>query len=303
MIYLVNTNTIANELNNASSIAMKQTQEKMKEKVSAKLDRKEIDPFDGLTYEKYYEKCFYEAVKNKDIYKISTEASSSTGVIHTLIKVPQYKLIPEKELLNIVNVEGEDLDDIDSHYFYEETIKEKNVIETRKWDDLLPKTLYTWKFDEETTIPGYRIEIYAINYATGNAKTKIGPYIELRCTDADDKTTLIDSGEAGALKSTVLSSNKECSCKIVDVVLPKGVTLGDYYVKTDTLVSPKTTYIYTLKTELKEKEGYELSKECDIYHRYINDINVLKPSSIWMQDKNYNKVLKEYLNKLNEKTN
>ena len=117
-IYLINTNIIANELNDCSALAMKQTQNIMQEIVKKRLDREDINLF-GKEYGEYYVESFNDLVLDPTLYDLKVESDYAKGIIYVEIDVPKYKLIPIKKLVNIINVEGEGLDDIEAHYYEE----------------------------------------------------------------------------------------------------------------------------------------------------------------------------------------
>lgn len=296
-IYLINTNIIANELNDASALAMINTQDKMKQVVVSRLDREEKDLFSGTTYKDYYIDCFKELVEDETKYDINVEADYSKGIIYALIETPNYKLVPTKRLINIINVEGENLEDIESHYYEEVKIEELNKISKTRWMGVEARTLETWKFDEEVKVLKADIELYGIESRSSNPNTIIGPAVELRCIDEDGKTTVIDEDEGGYHQSSFLESEECYECKLVDLVVTKDIDPSKYGLKTDAIYSYKNCGIYIEKTSIVEKEDYKLSEDVEIYSRYISDINSLKDNSIWLQDNNYTEVLKEYIKK------
>lgn len=296
-IYLMNTNDIANELNDASALAMLQTQNVMKKVVVSRLDREEKNLFSNATYEEYYEKCFKDAVIDPSLYKLDVIGDYSKGVLFVEINTPNYRLIPKKKLLNIVNVEGEELNDIESHYYEEVVVKQLDKLSKTRWQGIKAKTLETWNFDEPTKILGADIEIYSIEYKSGNYNTRLGPSIEFVCEDKDGKVVTIDEDEGGYCESSYIDFDECIECKMAELIMTKDINLSDYGLKTDTIVAAKGGGIYLEKIELKEKEDYKLSKDCHIYSRYIDDIEKLNESSIWLQDENYTNTLKEFINK------
>lgn len=296
-IYLINTNIIANELNDCSALAMKQTQNVMQEIVKKRLDREEVNLF-KKEYGNYYVDSFNDLVLDSSLYDIKVKSDYTKGIIYVEIDVPKYKLIPIKKLVNIINVEGEELDDIEAHYYEEVSEKNKDKIANSNLGNLKAKTLYSWEYDELTNILGYNLEIYAVEYKTGKTETIIGPKLELRCYDDQNKMTLMDEGEGGKYKKTLLSSDECYKCKLVDLVMTEDVELGIYFNKTDTIAAGRNSFIYKEEISIKEKEDYYLSKECNIYQRYIDDIKRLNDKSIWLQDENYKNVLIDYTGKL-----
>lgn len=297
-IYLINTNIIANELNDCSALAIKQTQNIMQEIVKKRLDREETNLFVDKEYGEYFVENFSDLVLDSSLYDIRVDSDYNKGVIFVEIDVPKYKLIPKKKLVNIINVEGEELDDIESHYYEEVSEKVKEKFKSTKLSGLYATTLYTWQFDKLTKVLGYDLEIFAVEYKTYKDETIIGPEIELRCYNEDDEMILMDKGEGGRFKKTLLKSDDCYECKLVELVMTKDVDLEGYSYKTDTVVANRNSCIYVEEINIKEKEDYYLSEECKIYQRYIDDIKRLNEKSIWLQDKNYESVLIDFTGKL-----
>lgn len=297
-IYLINTNIIANELNDCSALAIKQTQNIMQEIVKKRLDREEVNLFADKGYSDFFVESFNDLVLDSSLYDIRVDSDYNKGIIFVEIDVPKYKLIPKKKLVNIINVEGEGLDDIESHYYEEVSEKVKEKFNSTRLSGLYATTLYTWEFDKPTKVLGYDLEIFAVEYKTYKDETIIGPEIELRCYNEDDEMTLMDKKEGGRFNKTILESDECYECKLVELVMTKDVVVKDYSYKTDTVVTNRNSCIYVEKVSMKEKEDYYLSEECKIYQRYIDDIKRLNEKSIWLQDKNYESVLIDFTGKL-----
>lgn len=113
LMKLSNIVTIENELNNASALAMENTQRIMKDIVIDRefdVDKNRNTYFidengKNLTYEKYYINSFLDNVKDRKIYDINVNANEDYGIIYVEIKNTYSKLIPTKKLLNIIEIE------------------------------------------------------------------------------------------------------------------------------------------------------------------------------------------------------
>ena len=301
IIYLINTNVIINELNNCSALAMKQTQELMKKKIVDQLDKKQSYIFSDISYEDYYKKCFNEAVVDSNVYNLYVEGDADKGIIYVKIRVPRYKFIPEKRLLHIIDVKGEGLDNIDSLYYEEQTriVKTKIAMTSQNFN---PQILKSWnaESDKPRVFTGFNLIIYASNGLSTDPRSIIGPLVEVRCIDMNDEVNILAREEGGEFNQTRLSSNERCSCKLLEIVLPEGINLNEYSIRTDTINIYRTSYISEEVTTLVEKQDYLLSEHVNVDMRYIDDKNKLSNDSIWLQDVLYTNTLNYFISKLYE---
>ena len=107
----------------------------------------------------------------------------------------------------------------------------------------------------------------------------------------------MDEDEGGDLVSSHLKSDDCFECKLVKLEMPKEVIVNDYFYRPDTIMAKRNSYIYREDSYLKEKEDYHLSDDVNIYHRYLDSIDRLNESSIWLQDNHYKEVLESYIRK------
>lgn len=298
LIYLTNTSIIINELNDCSALAMRQTQEVMKQIIISDLDRNRIDLFKDIGYEDYYKKCFLEAVINPDLYELSVEGDDSKGILHVIIDVPKYKMIPQKELLHIIDVEGDGLDDLEALY-YETTVSNKKTRVADSWNSFEPKVLLSLSSGDNSTrkYTGYSFTVDARN-STGDSRSIIGPYIELNCYKENGEKTLLQNAKGGENKESIIESDETCECSLLELSSPRGIDQSEFNIKTNVLELVRGSYYSEEVTTKVFKKDFKLSTVVDISMRYINDINRLSTKSIWLQDLNYLKVLEEYIGKL-----
>lgn len=304
LIYFINTNIVINELNNVSALAMRQTQELMKEKIITELDQKTSDIFTSISYEGYYKKCFLDAVTNKDIYDLYVEADVTKGIIYVRIKVPKYRLIPEKRLLHIIDVKGDGLDDIESLYYEKSSkvVKTKIAMSSQIFKPQVLKA-FNSENNEPRVFTGFNLTVYATNGTSTDLRSMIGPLVEVRCIDENDKEHILARAEGGEFQQTKLSSNERCSCKLLEIALPEGVILNKYSIRTDNIIVYRTSYINEEIETLVKKQDFQLSKHVDVDLRYIDDKEKLTSNSIWLQDITYTNTLNYFLSKLHEKIN
>lgn len=304
LIYFINTNIVINELNNVSALAMRQTQKLMKEKIITELDQKTSDIFTSISYEDYYKKCFLDAVTNKDIYDLYVEADVTKGIIYVRIKVPKYRLIPEKRLLHIIDVKGDGLDDIESLYYEKSSkvVKTKIAMSSQIFKPQVLKA-FSSENNEPRVFTGFNLTVYATNGTSTDLRSMIGPLVEVRCIDENDKEHILARAEGGEFQQTKLSSNERCSCKLLEIALPEGVILNKYSIRTDNIIVYRTSYINEEIETLVKKQDFQLSKHVDVDLRYIDDKEKLISNSIWLQDITYTNTLNYFLNKLHEKIN
>lgn len=298
LIYLANTSIIINELNECSSLAMKQTQSKMKEFIIATINETSSISFN---YEDYYLKCFNDTVKDPSIYEVNISCDETKGIIYVEIDVPSYHLIPSKRLLNIVDLVGEGLDDIDGLKTEKTTksVKNKLGLSDSKLTSHVLKS-YPTSYDGKIRTYNYSLNIFA---TYGSSSTALaGPAIEIRCTDKDDKVNIIDSGEGGK-SATVLKGSETCDCKLFEIVLAKDFNKAKYDTRIDKLVSDRNSVVTEVTTTITKKANFNIEDYANISTRYINDINSLDMKSIWLINNDYRSVLIKYLEVLNEKIN
>lgn len=298
MINFANTNVIINELNESSSLAMKQTQSLMMKQVIDHLDLKDTNLFSKISYENYYKKCFEENVIDSSIYEIYVEADANKGIIFVEIDVPSYRLIPTKKLLHLIDVKGDGLDDIDSLYYDEKKITGSYALS--KPDPIFTvHTIESWPAIPDGIVHTFTkmtIDIYA---AEGSSTSKIGgPLIEMRCTDEKGKKTTIASAEGGNKQHSKISYSQPCNCTLLELVLARAIKSDDYSYKMTTLNTTRTSLVKEETITKVRKEGFLLSNVVDVEMRYLDDINKLSTKSIWLQDNNYQNTLENYLEKL-----
>lgn len=300
ILYLTNTNTIINELNDASSLAMKQTQNKMMDKIIKEYDFVDNNIFSDIDYDDYYKKCFFDTVNDKDLYEVNVEADVNKGIIYAEISVPAYRLIPIKRLLNIVDISGENLKDIDS-YRYEISNTITKVKPTLQEKDFSARAIFSHPENPDGEIrnySNYKFVVYASNGNSTAASTIAGPLVEVRCTDKDDKVTVIQSAEGGALSNTTLTNKSNCDCKLFEVVVPEGVVASRYPIRLDTLNMSYQSTVTVKENIKKPKADFNVLDYLDIKTRYIDDLDKLDTTSIWLNDNSYKETLIEYIGKL-----
>lgn len=300
IIYLTNTCTIINELNEASSLAMKQTQNIMADKIIKDYDSIGNDIFKDINYENYYRKCFEDTVIDKDIYDLSIETDENKGMIYVEIDTPNYKLIPTKKLLNIVDIYGDELNNIDS-YRYETSSKTTKYKPGKSEKDFTPRTIYSLPLEVDgnvRTYSNYKFVIFASNGNSTVASSIAGPHVVIRCTDKDDNVNVIQEAEAGAMKMTTLTYKGSCDCKLFEVVLPEGVDTSKYPIKLDTLNINFQSTITEIADIKVLKADFHILDYVNIENRYINDLSKLNNNSIWIQNDEYKNKIEYYIEKL-----
>lgn len=297
-LYLLNTNVIINELNECSSLSMNQVQEYMESIIKDRLDNKTVN-FSDDDYKSLYINYFNNAVQDGNKYTVNVDADSNKGIIYTNIKVNNYPLIPNKELLNIIDVEGDGLNDIES-LKYEITKKNtKKTIPTKVFNVVTPQALCRFDFGAVETVTSYSIEIFACNTKEDSPVVYYGPAIELRCIKEDESYTVLDSiGEGTDYSKTKLSGTCEESCRYVEVVLNSKIKQSGMYAKNNGVKAERTSNVTYEKITKKAKTDFALSNYVDITNKYINSFNRLKANSLWLIDNNYRAELEEYIRKL-----
>ena len=108
LIDLINMNVITNEMNNASNIAVAQTQKYIK---NIKIDQLEGDTSIYISnddYRNYFIERYKEQVKDYSIYDFSkTEADYYHGLLYVEISCNKYPKVRKKKLINIIEIDGD----------------------------------------------------------------------------------------------------------------------------------------------------------------------------------------------------
>lgn len=299
LIYLVNTNAIINELNDVSSLAMNQTQSYMKTIVAKRLDGISV-LFSDEDYSNLFINNFSTQVLDSTIYTIKTETNAEKGIIYAEIGINAYPLIPTKKLVNIINIEGEGLDDLESLGYTITTKNTKKTIGTKLSDGLKARTINTWDLASTTNVTKYGIvNLIACNTKEDNPVIYYGPSAELRCVKEDGSYSVIDSF-VGGINTNKTNFQGDCneSCRYVELVLTENINNTGSFSKVNGIKVDRTSYITYTTTTKKKISGYIVSEHVDITSRYIDKIERLTGQSIWLQNKEYTQVLEEYLRRI-----
>lgn len=296
VIYLVNTNIIINELNECSSLAMKQTQIAIENSIKDKLDLIDNNDFDDDKYEEYYKHCFLSAVNDDSLYLLDIDCDADKGIMYVKIDVPSYKYVPTKELLSFIDIKGEGLDDLESLQYdvNSKVTKIKATGGIRGTKAGIVKSLPD-NPDGKMRAYEYNVNIAATESARPTTSNSAGPYIEIRCTDEDDNVNVINSGRGGDKAFTNLKSEEKCYCKLFEIVMPNDIKDKEFTVQINSVTLERTSTISEYLESKVKKTDLHLSEDVDIDYRYIDDINSLDSNSIWLQNKEYKNELERYL--------
>lgn len=321
LIYLINISIIINELNNVSVISINQTQK-------AHIN----NPFKtNDEYKNYFIDAFKNSVKDENIYDIEVETDKDKGLIYTSINCNKYMFVKTKKLLNIIEKRRGYYKPIeysawqntipDSEYVKIDYsgVNKLNITSNSKWNSYLksktfPQELYYYEFDEAVKLKDYNIKIYAyISTAKDITSSYWYPGISLEVQDENGNWIIVDSKTHNNYNGTqLLKGTSDLKVKAIRLILNSLNINNGYETKINKLASkssyinyygPRYAYVTKWSEELYEdyKEG-EIVKEgyYDIASRYIGNIDTLKSNSIWLINKEYLNILKEYIKKYEE---
>lgn len=300
LIYSENTSVIINELNECSSLAMKQTQEKMKDVIINRLNRKTDIFFDNIAYENYYKACFNETVNDYSTYELDINCDSSKGIILVKINVPKYKLVQTKKLLNIVDIKGEGITDYESLFYEYNEVNNKNKA-GKTTTNFTKQVLGSWPKIEDGNLhkfKSYEFIVYATNGSAQDDRSIVGPEITVSCIDDNDNIHILDKKKGGNFNKTIIKRNEECNCKLLKLELSKDFVPSEYSIKTNNLVVDRNSNVVETMLKKTEKTKSDIASDFKIEYFYINNVNKITDDSIWKNDNNYQIVLKEYIDLL-----
>lgn len=107
LIYLININIMANEMNNASKIAIESSQNILKSKridSYLNLEPEEYPIYDDKSYKDYFISSFNGLVANKDLYSLDVYTDYDKGLLAVYVHNNYSSFIKDKKLINIIEV-------------------------------------------------------------------------------------------------------------------------------------------------------------------------------------------------------
>lgn len=248
LVGLINMNIITNELNNASSIAVGQTQKYIKE---LKIDEFENNVNNAMTneeYRNYFIERFNENVKKPNYYDLTdVEADYNHGLLYVSIKCKQYPKVKAKKLINIIEIDGEygkgnrykkGYSIWSSKRSYKKKEKVIYPIEWSDWQKNKPDSFYQIKEETKTinitnsltgltrnkewpkeifvlenditSMSNITVDVYAyINTMSSATQTYWSPGLELYYYDGDQKVTITSRKEGKYSASKPLENDEK----------------------------------------------------------------------------------------------
>lgn len=283
LIDLINMNIITNELNNASSIAVGQTQKYIKE---LKIDEFENGACSTMTNEKYrsyFIERFNECVKKPNYYDLANvEADYNHGLLYVSIKCKKYPKVKEKKLINIIEIEGEygKGDRYKKGYSVwsnKRSFKKKEKviypIEWSNWQKDKPNSFYQKK-EETTTVnitnsltgltrnkewpkeiyvldnditsmSSITVDVYAyINTMSSATQTYWSPGLELYYFDGDQKITIASRKEGKYSSSKPLKNDEEITLDNIHLSITEYKPTNGYQSKINSMRFKNSSITY-----------------------------------------------------------